>query len=457
METAASMARPRSTERLRQALTALGALLHQTINEMETLDSDLLQVAQETEATAQRQAEEHLLGLKEAERNSRAQVTEELKTRFDAKVAELEAELRKFSRERENLIRDFEQRLADAQGNWESERARLEADGEQANRLLTEGKEELRRAQSAGEELSREVQRLRHSKEDWDAERSHLLAERDSANQAASESKDEFFRMLSDTQEAAALALDRQIATAVERVRGECATEALRARQELEREWLAEREQLTRELEHATQQLSEVREEHSRALAEKEKSLAQALTRDTAAVAERARAQLAEETAALRKQLEMEHSRVLAETKKSLTAAFDKDKSAAVDRVRAELTRERDGLRLEVERLNKAAVEWQSEQKKLTVLVENLNRQIVESNAEIQRLASDTSKGKAAPGAVAAEVLLEEIARVEKVLEKMSALIKNPGTELSVVMRTNVERNELESYLRGIRFSLFGT
>jgi hypothetical protein len=307
--------------------------------------------------------------------------------------------------------------------------------------------------------MSREIERLRQAKEDWEAERSHLLAERDTANHAAAESKDEFFRMLSDTQEAAAIALDRQISTAVERVRAEGATEALRARQELERGWQADLEQLTRELERANQQVSETKEEHARAMAEHERSSALTLTRDTAAAAERLRSELSAETAALREQLGMEHSRVLAETKKNLTATFEKDKSAAVDRVRAELTGERDALLLELARLTEAATDSASEQKRLTAHVENMSRQLVQSNEELQRLSSDNGNGagnaQAQPG-VTAEALQSEVARVEEMLEEISELIKDPTTELSLVIRKNVERTELESYLKGIRFSMFG-
>jgi hypothetical protein len=37
-------------------------------------------------------------------------------------------------------------------------------------------------------------------------------------------------------------------------------------------------------------------------------------------------------------------------------------------------------------------------------------------------------------------------------IQEISKVVEDPETELSVVIRKNVERAELESYLRGLRF-----
>jgi hypothetical protein len=47
-----------------------------------------------------------------------------------------------------------------------------------------------------------------------------------------------------------------------------------------------------------------------------------------------------------------------------------------------------------------------------------------------------------------------EVQRVEKVLRDIALLIDDPSTELSMVIRKNVEKAELDAYLKGILFSL---
>jgi hypothetical protein len=58
---------------------------------------------------------------------------------------------------------------------------------------------------------------------------------------------------------------------------------------------------------------------------------------------------------------------------------------------------------------------------------------------------------------VKSEALSAEIARVEGLIQEISTLIEDPATELSIVIRKNVERAELESYIKGIRFALPGS
>jgi len=74
--------------------------------------------------------------------------------------------------------------------------------------------------------LGQEIEELRQEKVQWEAERSRLLAE---ASRALAEVKADQGRLLAETEEAAALALDVQIKTAVERARAEGAREAQKA------------------------------------------------------------------------------------------------------------------------------------------------------------------------------------------------------------------------------------
>jgi len=74
--------------------------------------------------------------------------------------------------------------------------------------------------------LGQEIEELRQEKVQWEGERSRLLAE---ASRALAEVKADQGRLLAETEEAAALALDVQIGTAVERARAEGAREAQKA------------------------------------------------------------------------------------------------------------------------------------------------------------------------------------------------------------------------------------
>ena len=52
------------------------------------------------------------------------------------------------------------------------------------------------------------------------------------------------------------------------------------------------------------------------------------------------------------------------------------------------------------------------------------------------------------------EAVEVEAARIEGLIQEINQVIENPETELSVVIRKNAERAELESYLKGLRFRL---
>jgi hypothetical protein len=54
------------------------------------------------------------------------------------------------------------------------------------------------------------------------------------------------------------------------------------------------------------------------------------------------------------------------------------------------------------------------------------------------------------------EKIQAEITRVENAILSISEVVENPETELSVIIQKNVERAELESYLRGLRFGIAG-
>jgi chromosome segregation ATPase len=121
----------------------------------------------------------------------------------------------------------------------------------------------------------------------------------------------------------------------------------------------------------------------------------------------------------LLEQAKSDHDRALAETDEAASIALEMQIATAVERVRAELT-----------------AKWNAERESL----------IAERDRAQQRLAD------AVPAPADSAAIDAEVARVEEMIHAISHVVENPDTELSIVIRKNVERAELESYLRGLRF-----
>lgn len=211
-------------------------------------------------------------------------------------------------------------------------------------------------------------------------------------------------RDLEDTEEAAAIALDRQISRAVERVRSE----------------------LTAEIERVNCQLAESRAEFHREASEREGALADA--------AENLRAQLEQVTA------ENERAKLRLAEVEALNAKREQEL--------AEIVPERDRFMRQVDELLHSAAQWDSER-------ERFREEIQSANAATEA-ASSARMEASVNQSVATETFQAEVARVETLIQAISAIIDAPETELSLVIRKNVERAELESYLRGIRFAVTG-
>jgi hypothetical protein len=73
-------------------------------------------------------------------------------------------------------------------------------------------------------------------------------------------------------------------------------------------------------------------------------------------------------------------------------------------------------------------------------------------SAEIGK--ADNKQAAAPTGTIDREAISAEVARVEEQIRQIAALIDNPETELSTVIRKNVEKAELGAYLKGILFSI---
>jgi hypothetical protein len=211
----------------------------------------------------------------------------------------------------------------------------------------------------------------------------------------------EFQRQLEAAQEGKA-AVEQQGADRLKSVMEEAQLNA----RELERlreatgSWEAEREVLQAESERARQMVEQVKREHDLALAETDEAASIALERQIAGAVERVRAEL--------------------------TAQFEADRATLVaERNRAQ------------QRLADVAAEYE------TKLAEVLKQQAATPEAP-------------RPQSVEMETVQAEITRVDGMIHAISQIVENPETEISVVIRKNVERAELVSYLRGLRFRIAG-
>jgi hypothetical protein len=203
-------------------------------------------------------------------------------------------------------------------------------------------------------QLTQQLEQLKDAVAESEEERMRLIAECERSNQLLDQGKKEYDRALAATDEAAALALERQVANAVERVRGD-----------LTAKWDTERAKLVNERNRAQQRLADA------------------------------------------------------------AADYEAQVEEAVNEVRTQLTNEMDSLRRELEEAKRA-------------------------------VAAASKRAAASDGSPEGDSILGEITRVEGLIQAISQIVEDPETELSIVIRKNVERAELESYLRGLRFKSTG-
>jgi chromosome segregation ATPase len=121
---------------------------------------------------------------------------------------------------------------------------------------------------------------------------------------------------------------------------------------------------------------------------------------------------------------------------------------------------ERNRLNAEIGKMTQATAQWEAERSRLNGEVERLARVQAATQAEAEKAIQAMKEAAAAKNSngvtAAGQALGGEIERVERLVKEITALIEDPTTDLSTVIRKNVERAELESYLRGIRFAISG-
>jgi chromosome segregation ATPase len=217
--------------------------------------------------------------------------------------------------------------------------------------------------------------------------------------------------MLATTEEAAAIALERQVKTAVERIRQEAQAENQGLREEFlkAKQLLTEYEHVATERERANQLLATTVESQRSALGEREKA------------ASDFQAELRAERERLREEWETERERLSMEC--------------------GELRHERNRFREELGRLADAAAKSDIDRARLKDECDRLNRTLMSMATEVQNQEQANTS------------VLEEVARVEAVMREISQSIENPATELQGIIRKNVERAQLDAYLRGLKYA----
>jgi hypothetical protein len=143
-------------------------------------------------------------------------------------------------------------------------------------------------------------------------------------------------------------------------------------------------------------------------------------------------------------EIRREHDVALAETDEAASIALERQIAGSVERVRAELT-----AQFEADRATLVAERNRAQQRMADVAAE-YEAKLAETLKQQAAAAPEPPRAQS----VELQTVLAEITRVENAIHAISQIVENPESELSVVIRKNVERAELESYLRGLRFRL---
>jgi hypothetical protein len=242
----------------------------------------------------------------------------------------------------------------------------------------------------------------------------------------------------------------------IEAERKELMAETEKLRYEVERlkqaaaDWESERTHLVAESQRAAQLIEQSQDEHTRAIAETDEAAAIALERQIGTAVNRVRSELTGRFDTERAQLLAERNRAqqrLAEA----AAEYEQKLNDAVGSVRSDLKDGSERLLRELEQTKETCAQLEAERNHLRDENEEAHKLLAEAaaTAAAQPKPSEKSSGT---GTIAA--LQAEVARIEGWIKEISQIIEDRDTELSIVIRKNAERAELESYLRGLRFAI---
>jgi len=258
---------------------------------------------------------------------------------------------------------------------------------------------------------------------------------------AATASRDELEQKLGTTQKEAAHLIDAQ-STSLRRATAQL-EESQKRIQELEQRIDQTKGSVSKEQGELQKQLTE-------ALATRE-----TLNKDLQAAREESTQAKESQTSNLRRMMnELGDART---TIQHLERRLEENKNAVNGEVVEQLRRQYDER---MQEMIQQKTQLSEELKKASSLLETERSRFSAASAasaQSQSKQESTKKDKGAKGGgstVDTETLNSEVARIEEMIKGLARLIDDPSTELSTVIRKNVERAELDAYLKGILFSV---
>jgi chromosome segregation ATPase len=346
-----------------------------------------------------------------------------------------------------------DEKLKTAAAEWEAERARLTS---QVNRLEGAVAEAIERA-------SNPMRSTQSVKEQFETELNRVLKEKTELEQALLRGKTEWEQeKLKMTGEMVKLRRAAQIMGRP--IPKDDSPESSQLSESFEK-WSAEREQLTAEI-HKLQESARHWDEERRRLNDHAGQLQQAFVQAQARiqafeVAARSQnpsaaplEQLQHEKEALQRELrQLQHARNAWDTeRRELNSQIERlgsqiqRVSESPERVSDEIVNQ---LRMQYEQRLQEAIQQK------TQLTEQLQTASSLLETERTRLAAaaHSGEGSAASG-LDKDAINAEVARVEGLISQIVAMIDDPETELATIIRKNVEKAELDAYLKGILFAL---
>lgn len=293
-----------------------------------------------------------------------------------------------------------------------------------------------------------------------DEARSRLAAESERISRDLASTKEAHQREIAEAEKSHAAARDREVSAAVERVRSETAAEV---------------ESISAERDSARALLHDAKVRWERAAAQEKASAeaAEALRQEVERWVKTSEDWRIERSHLLgeidrSKQLlidsQSESSRAAIDAERTAASRLESEMAGMAERMR-ELSLDRDRLSDQLDQVVQSAAQWEAERSRLNEECARTNQLLAEAQALQARSQARTGPGGGSPGrapetaaslGVDKDALKAEVARVESLVHAISELIDDPATELSVVIRKNVERAEFESYLKGIRFAVSG-
>jgi chromosome segregation ATPase len=160
----------------------------------------------------------------------------------------------------------------------------------------------------------------------------------------------------------------------------------------------------------------------------------------------------------LENELQSEVARQLEQELTAMRTAIEEQFKKRVADLSAEWQAERERLTAELAHRTQTAAQWETERSRLNSEIERLRHAQAATQTEAQRAISVMKQAGTGEGtfSAATEAIAKEIARIEQAIKDISILAEDPSTDLSTAVQKNVERAELECYLRGIQFALSG-